>query len=60
MVLPVIMATGTLPKRNSSDPPGSNRRDAAQALFANEMLRIVKKVLREADSTTDAPTVMQS
>lgn len=54
MALPVIMATGSLPKEEFARRPWLQ--PAATLLkpyTGEEMLRTVKKVLREADSTTD-------
>ena len=54
MALPVIMATGTLPKEEFTRYPWLQ--PAATLLkpyTGEEMLRTVKKVLREADSTAD-------
>ena len=59
MALPVIMATGTLPKEEFTRHPWLQ--PAATLLkpyTANEMLRIVKKVLREADSTADGSQLL--
>jgi DNA-binding response OmpR family regulator len=54
MALPVIIATGTLPKEEFTRYPWLQ--PAATLLkpyTGEEMLRMVKKVLREADSTAD-------
>ena len=51
MALPVIMATGTIPRTNSSRPWLQPAATLLKPYTGEEMLRAVEEVLREADST---------
>jgi DNA-binding response OmpR family regulator len=56
MALPVIMATGTLPKEEFTRQPWLQPAATLLKPYAIEaLLGTVKKVLREADGTADAP-----
>jgi len=54
MALPVVMATGTLPKEEFTRQPWLQPAAMLPKPYtAEEMLRTVKKVLHEADSFPD-------